>query len=161
MKTTKTPRRVFVHAGGQERLHRVWVSTVERILEGMMSSAGTGTGRRLAAALVLGLTLSGGAAGLQPVAMAQARGPVQRTVEGKVETKSGAPIKGAVVYLQDDRSQSVRSAISEADGSYRFVQLSQNTDYQIWAQANGKKSKSKSISSFDSKNDFNFTLTID
>ncbi len=126
-----------------------------------MSSAGTGTGKRWAAALALGMMLSGSFAGVQPAAFAQARGPVQRTVEGKVETKGGAPIKGAVVYLQDDRTQSVRSAISEADGSYRFVQLSQNTDYQIWAKADGKKSKSKSISSFDSKNDFNFTLTIE
>jgi len=113
------------------------------------------------AALALGMLLSGSFAGVQPAAFAQARGPVQRTVEGKVETKGGSPIKGAVVYLQDDRSQSVRSAISEADGSYRFVQLSQNTDYQIWAKADGKKSKSKSISSFDSRNDFNFTLTIE
>ena len=126
-----------------------------------MSSAGTGTGKRWMAALALGMMLSGSFAGVQPAAFAQARGPVQRTVEGKVETKGGAPIKGAGVYLQDDRTQSVRSAISEADGSYRFVQLSQNTDYQIWAKADGKKSKSKSISSFDSKNDFNFTLTID
>ena len=126
-----------------------------------MSSAVTGKGKRLMAALALGMMLSGSFAGVQPSAFAQARGPVQRTVEGKVETKGGAPIKGAVVYIQDDRSQSVRSAISAADGSFRFVQLSQNTDYEIWAQSEGKKSKSKSISSFDSKNDFNFTLTID
>ncbi len=134
---------------------------LERILEGMMSSAGTGSRKRWMAALALGMLLSAGVPGARPVALAQARGPVQRTVEGKVESKGGAPIKGAVVYLQDDRNQSVRSAISEADGSYRFVQLSQNTDYEIWAQANGKKSKSRAISSFDSKNDFNFTLTID
>ncbi len=126
-----------------------------------MSSTGTGTTRRLMAALAVGMMLSGSFAVVQPAAVAQARGPVQRTVEGKVETKGGAPIKGAVVYIQDSRNQSVRSAISGADGSYRFVQLSQNTDYEIWAQSDGKKSKSKNISSFDSKNDFNFTLTID
>ena len=62
-------------------------------------------------------------------------------VHGKVEDKSGAPIKGAVVYLQDSRSSSVRSEISTDDGSYRFVQLSQNTDYQLWAKIEGKKSK--------------------
>ena len=92
---------------------------------------------------------------------AQDHGPVQRIVHGRVEDKTGAPIKGAVVYLEDSRSSSIRSAISTDDGSYRFVQLSQNTDYQLWAKAEGKKSKTKSISSFDSKNDFTIDLKID
>ena len=99
-------------------------------------------------------------AGFTPLA-AQNHGPIQRVVHGKVEDKAGAPIKGAVVYLQDNRSSSVRSAISGDDGSYRFVQLSQNTDYQLWAKVEGKKSKNKSISSFDSKNDFTIDLKID
>ena len=96
-----------------------------------------------------------------PAFFAQDRGPVQRVVHGHVEDKAGAPIKGAVVYLQDSRSSSVRSAISTDDGSFRFVQLSQNTDYQLWAKVEGKKSKTKSISSFDSKNDFTIDLKID
>ena len=126
-----------------------------------MSSAKTGTKGRLLAALALGMFFAGSIAESQPTAIAQARGPVQRTIVGKVEAKGGAPVKGAVVYLQDDRSQTVRSAISGDDGAFRFVQLSQNTDYEIWAKAEGKKSKNKTISSFDSKNDFNFTLVIE
>ena len=123
----------------------------------------TRTMRMLAAAMVsVGLLSGGGMVVAAPAAaVAQTRGPVQRTVHGKVESKSGAPIKGAVVYLQDSRSSAVKSAISEDDGSYRFVQLSQNTDYTLWAQVDGKRSKNKSISSFDSKNEFEIGLTID
>jgi protocatechuate 3,4-dioxygenase beta subunit len=94
-------------------------------------------------------------------AEAQTRGPVQRVVHGKVEDKNGAGIKGAVVYLKDDRASSVKSAIADDDGSYRFVQLSPNTDYELWAQSASKRSATKTISSFDSKNDLTITLKID
>ena len=130
-----------------------------------MNSTGTqrvGFLRRLgmgAAMAVCGLSVASFATP-QPL-LAQTRGPAQRVVEGKVETKDGAGIKGAVVYLKDDHSQSVRSAISDDDGSYRFVQLQQSTDYELWAQSDSKRSKTKTISSFDSKTSFNFTLTID
>ena len=119
--------------------------------------------RFAAAMLTLGVIAGAGMGTVMvpAAAVAQTRAPVQRTVHGKVEDKNGAPIKGAVVYLQDSRSSAVKSAISEDDGSYRFVQLSQNTDYTLWAKADGKKSKTKSISSFDSKNDYEIGLTID
>jgi len=91
----------------------------------------------------------------------QTRGPAQRIVHGRVEDKSGAGIKGAVVYLKDDRSSQVKSAIADDDGGYRFVQLSLNTDYELWAQVESKRSPTKSISSFDSKPDITITLKID
>jgi hypothetical protein len=117
-------------------------------------------GAVLGAVLALTLVGAGGIElGGQPL-WAQ-RGPVQRTLTGKVETKGGAPIKGAVVYLKDDKAGTVRSEITQQDGSFRFVQLAQSTDYELWAQSDAQKSKTKSISSFDSRNDFNFTLTID
>lgn len=94
-------------------------------------------------------------------AVAQQRGPVQRVVQGKVTDKSDAAIKGAVVYLKDGRSLAVKSYITDDQGGYRFGQLAQGTDYEVWAESNGKKSAVKSISSFDTKNQFLFILKID
>ena len=93
-------------------------------------------------------------------AVAEQRGPVQRVVQGKVTDSSGAIVKGAVVYLKDDHSLSVKSFFSDDEGGYRFGQLAQNTDYEIWAESNGKKSGVKTISSFDNKNQFYIDLKI-
>jgi hypothetical protein len=94
-------------------------------------------------------------------AFAQQRGPEQRVVQGKVVDGANVPIKGAVVYLKDTRSLTVKSFFSDADGGYRYGQLSQNTDYQLWAENSGKKSAVKTISSFDNKNQFYINLKID
>ncbi len=114
--------------------------------------------RALALVPVLGV---GVAAPLAPAAYGQQHAPIRRTVEGKVHDKSDAPVKGAVVYLKDSRTLAVKSYLSDEEGSFHFGQLSQNTDYELYAEFNGKRSKSKSISSFDSKNDILINLKID
>jgi len=97
----------------------------------------------------------------QQQAHAQTHGPVQRIVDGRVDDKTGAAIPNAVVYLKDIKTLSVKSFICGADGKFHFGQLSQDADYELWAELNGKHSKTKHISSFASQNNFNFSLVID
>jgi hypothetical protein len=95
------------------------------------------------------------------VAAAQGRGPVQRVVQGKVVNKAGKPLPGAIVYLKDATSLNVKSYIVPQNGFYRFGQLSQDTDYQVWAELDGKKSDVRTISSFDNRKQFYIDLVID
>jgi hypothetical protein len=93
-----------------------------------------------------------------PSALAQS---AMRTVQGRILDGGGAAIKGATVFLKDGHTLAVRSYIAGDDGGYRFGQLSQNTDYQVWAESDGKKSGVKTISSFDSKAQVTLDLKID
>ena len=85
----------------------------------------------------------------------------QRIVSGRVITKENQPVKSAVVYLKDDHTLSVKSFISDDNGGYRFGQLSQATDYELWAEVEGKKSGIKTISSFENKNAITINLKMD
>jgi carboxypeptidase family protein len=74
-----------------------------------------------------------------------------RTVQGKVLTADGEDVKGAIVQLEDTRTLVVRSYITERDGSYRFLQLSPDVDYEIVARYRGRTSAKKIVSQFDSR----------
>lgn len=96
-----------------------------------------------------------------PAPRLTAQSQTERVVQGKVVDKSEHGVKGATVYLKDGHTLSVKSYIAADDGSYRFGQLAQNTDYELWAELNGKKSPVKNLSSFDTRATFNITLKID
>ncbi|HEX4155799.1 MAG TPA: carboxypeptidase-like regulatory domain-containing protein [Acidobacteriaceae bacterium] len=87
--------------------------------------------------------------------------PKPRTVEGEVRSRDGAPIQGAVVYLKDTRSLIVKSFLSDAAGRFHFRNLSRNEDYDLWAELEGRRSKTKSISHFESRADLHYTLKLD
>jgi hypothetical protein len=93
-------------------------------------------------------------------AVAQKNAPRDRIAEGKVVNKDGEPIGGAVVYLKNSRSNAIRTFIADEQGQYRFGELSQDTDYEIWAESNTIRSKSRQISSFDNENKFYFVLKV-
>ena len=88
-------------------------------------------------------------------------GPVERVATGKVVDKDGAPMEGAIVYLKNTRTNTVKTYIADKDGQFRFGELLQDTDYELWAESEGVRSKSRTISSFNSENKFYFSLKVD
>jgi len=86
--------------------------------------------------------------------------PHTRTLTGQVTNKADAPIPGAIVYLQNTRTQAVKTYITDAGGNYRFSSLSPNVDYQVRAEFKGHKSDTKTLSSFDSRSNVIMYLKI-
>lgn len=124
-------------------------------------------GRRIVSGSMLAAVLAVGGAWVPPATAASVlskakptKAPKLLTVEGTVCDKSGAPVKGAVVYLQDPKTMAVRSFLSDRDGQFHFRQLPLNTDFGLWAELNGKRSQTKNISQFNSKPDLHYTLKL-
>ena len=97
------------------------------------------------------------------VALGSPRGkdePQTRTLTGQVMDRGDAPLSDAVVYLQNTRTNMVKTFITGKDGNYRFSFLSPNVDYQVHAEYQGRKSDTKTLSSFDSRNTVVMNLKV-
>ena len=84
-----------------------------------------------------------------------------RMLTGKVLDKHDNPVVNSVVYLSNTRTHTVTSYIVGPDGSYQFPQLSPNVDYEVYAQYQGRKSDTKTVSQFDDRKQVNIVLRID
>jgi hypothetical protein len=91
---------------------------------------------------------------------ASAQSSAAKSLQGKVFGSGDTPLSGAIVYLQDGKTNTIRSFISTDDGSYRFGQLASDTDYQVWAQYKNAKSPAKTVSSYDSRKQVIIDLRI-
>src|SRR5262249_28835832 len=87
--------------------------------------------------------------------------PVGRLLYGKVLDHQDNPLINAVVYVTNTRTRAVKTYIVGQDGTYRFPALSNAVDYEVYAQHNGKKSDTKSLSQFDDRTEVYLTLKID
>jgi hypothetical protein len=82
-----------------------------------------------------------------------------RLLLGKVLDQQDNPLANSVVYLTNMRSHAVKTYIVGQDGTYRFPGLS-TTDYEVYAQYNGRKSDTKSVSQFDDRSQVYIDLKI-
>jgi hypothetical protein len=87
--------------------------------------------------------------------------PVGRLVFGKVLDQQDNPVFDAVVYVTNTRTRAVKTYIVGKDGTYRFPALSTAVDYEVYAQINGKKSDTKSVSQFDDRSQVYLVLKLD
>ena len=92
---------------------------------------------------------------------AEQKAPPMRTLQGFVLGNGDSPLADAIVYLKNTKTLSVKTFISEKDGTYRFNALSPNVDYEVYAEYKGKKSGTKTLSSFDSRRQVTINLRID
>jgi hypothetical protein len=86
---------------------------------------------------------------------------IGRLLFGKVLDRQDNPLPNAVVYLTNTRTRAVKTYIIGPDGTYRFPALSTGIDYEVYAQYNGHKSDSKSVSQFDDRSQVYIDLKID
>jgi hypothetical protein len=84
--------------------------------------------------------------------------PTSKMLTGTVADKNDHSIPAAVVYLKNMKTLAVKSYFTQQDGSYRFPQLALNTDYEVYAEKDGKKSDTKTVSQFDDR--FNPTINL-
>jgi hypothetical protein len=82
-----------------------------------------------------------------------------RLLYGKVLDQQDNPVAGAIVYLTNTRTHAVKTYIVSQEGTYRFPGLSM-VDYEVYAQYNGRKSDTKSVSQFDDRSQVYIDLKI-
>jgi hypothetical protein len=94
------------------------------------------------------------------VPQAQAQNLGQRTVMGTVTDDESAPLPGAIVFLRNAKTKSIRSYTTPKGGRFRFTQVNMAEDFDLWAEKDGKKSAIKGVSSWDARKEFETELKI-
>jgi len=84
-----------------------------------------------------------------------------RTVEGKVVDTENRAVASAIVYLHDERTDSVRTYITNSSGHYRFTWLGEYDDYELEAQADRARSHRHTISQWDRRRALIVNLKLD
>ena len=83
-----------------------------------------------------------------------------RDLSGSVQDGSHEPLRGAVVYLENEATHSVVTYITDRSGRFTFKRLHGDVDYDVWAIFRNQESKRKTLSQFDTHPDPVITLTI-
>ena len=84
----------------------------------------------------------------------------QRSVERAGGRRESAPVQGATVFLKNSKTKAIRSYTSASNGRFRFAQVNMTDDYDLWAEKEGKKTATKTVSSWDARKEFETELKM-
>jgi hypothetical protein len=98
---------------------------------------------------------------VRPATATAAERETSRSVSGTVLSKNDAALNGAVVYLKNTKTLAIKSYIADDRGQFRFNSLSSNVDYELYAEYNGVRSGTKTVSAFDNRKSVELTLHVD
>lgn len=84
----------------------------------------------------------------------------ERMVTGVVVDAASQPVVGATVFLQSQKTKTIRSFTTIANGHFSFAQVSKSQDFSLWAEKNGKKSDVKTVSSWDTRDAYVTSLKL-
>lgn len=104
--------------------------------------------------LALALVPPGPRSALFAQAAAWGQNMGNRTVSGTVLNASSQPVADATVFLENEKTKAIRSYSSTADGHFHFAQIDMSVDFDLWAEKDGKKSATKTVSSWDARKQF-------
>lgn len=110
--------------------------------------------------LAAGISSALGHGGWIGASPAYAQNLGQRTVGGLVVDNNATPVTGATVFLRNAKTKSIRSYTSANDGRFRFAQVNMTDDYDLWAEKDGKKSATKTVSTWDARKDYETELKL-
>ena len=108
--------------------------------------------------LILASVLSAAAA---PPGGKQREDPNMRSVQGAVQDSDGNLVAGAVVQLKNTKTLQVRSFITQKEGTYSFLGLSKDVDYELKADFQGGSSPVRTLSVFDSRKKATINLKVE
>jgi hypothetical protein len=92
--------------------------------------------------------------------VAQAQNLGQRSVTGAVVDGDSKPVAGATVFLKNQKTKAIRSFTSTQDGRFHFAQVNMATDFDLWAEKDGRKTTVKTVSSWDARKEFETELKL-
>ena len=114
----------------------------------------------MVAAVAMGFSGSGSSPALLAPPAAQAQNIGQRVVSGIVEDANSAVLAGATVFLKDIKDKTIRSYTTDAKGHFRFTQVNMAEDHELCAEKDGKRSPTKTVSSWDTRKEFETELKL-
>jgi len=83
-----------------------------------------------------------------------------RVVSGAVVDVNSSPVVGATVFLKDLKSKAIRSYTTNEKGRFRFTGVKMAEEHELWAEMNGRKTAVKTISSWDTRKEFEVELKL-